>query len=207
MCSGKAQMANGKLQTMDTIVFDIETKNFFTDPGVGRDNFEALQISAVGVYSYLKNKYFCFEEDELVKAAEIFKGAERLVGFSINRYDIPVLQAHFLRMSETREVDLWQKERVDLLQEIEMAVGRRISLSRLSEANLGVPKSQSGAEAIELYKAGKIEELKKYCLEDVRITKELYDLYLKDGYFLIPNKETGEIKKVQLRKPEQAILF
>ena len=32
---------------MDTIVFDIETQNFFTDLGVGRDNFAALKISVV----------------------------------------------------------------------------------------------------------------------------------------------------------------
>ncbi len=193
---------------MDTIVFDIETKNFFTDPGVGWNNFEALQISVVGIYSYMQDKYFCFDENELAKMGEIFRNARRIVGFSSNRYDVPVLQNHFLALAETRDIDLWQKDRVDLLDEIEMATGRRISLSRLAEANLGTAKTGTGAEAIELYKKGKIEELKKYCLEDVRLTKELYDLYLKDGAFLVPDRQTGEVKKVALRPVDnQATLF
>ena len=177
-------------------MFDIETKNFFTDPGVGWNNFEALDISVVGVYSYLKDEYFCFDENEMVQLGEIFRGAETLVGFSSNRYDVPVLNAHFKKFKETRDVDLWKMGRVDLLDEIEMASGARISLSKLAEANLGTPKTKSGAEAITLYKEGKIEELKAYCLEDVRLTKELFDMYKEKGYFMIPDKMTGELSRL-----------
>lgn len=184
---------------MDTLVFDIETKNFFTDPGVGRDNFEALEISVVGVYSYNLDEYFCYDEYELIEMAELFRSAKKLVGFSLNRYDVPVLTCHFQALQEARDVDLWKKERVDLLEEVESFLGRRISLGKLAEANLGVGKSGSGAEAITLYHKGKIEELKNYCLDDVRLTKELYDLYLERGYFFVPDRETGEMVKVDFR--------
>ena len=160
---------------MDTLVFDIETKNFFTDPGVGWNNFEALEISAVGVYSYAQDNYFCFDEFELDKAAELFGTSSLLVGFSINRYDIPVLDAHFKRLAAPPSASLWDSPRFDLLEEIEMAIGHRVSLDKLSRANLGIGKDRHSAEAITLYKNGEIEELKKYCLEDVRLTKELYD--------------------------------
>ena len=83
---------------LDTIVFDIETKNFFTDPEVGWNNFGALEISMIGVYSYAQDKYFSFEETEMVKAGELFRETSRLVGFSSNRYDIPVLNLHFLNI-------------------------------------------------------------------------------------------------------------
>ena len=193
---------------MDTLVFDIETQNFFTDPGVGWNNFGALKISVVGVYSYLQDKYFCFEETEIEKLGELFRDAGRLVGFSMNRYDVPVLTNYFAASAGTRDIDLWQIERVDLLQEIEMATGSRISLSRIAEANLGAVKDHSGADAITMYNEGRIEDLKKYCLEDVRLTKELYDLYRTRGYFLIPDKQTGEISKVEFRTAEnQARLF
>jgi hypothetical protein len=36
-----------KEMTLDTLVFDIETQNFFTDPDVGWDNYDALKISVV----------------------------------------------------------------------------------------------------------------------------------------------------------------
>lgn len=193
---------------MDTLVFDIETKNFFTDPEVGWNNFGALKISVVGVYSYLQDKYFCFEEDEIEKLGELFRAAGKIVGFSSNRYDVPVLQGHFKASSATRDLDLWKMERVDLLEEIEMVTGSRISLSRLAEANLGAAKTGSGAEAITLYNEGRMEELKKYCLEDVRITKELYDIYRNKGRFLIPDKKTGEMVDVEVRAmTDQASLF
>ncbi len=181
---------------MDTIVFDIETKNFFSDPGVGRNNFEALQISVVGAYSYLQEKYFCFDERELEGAAELFQTAALLVGFSINRYDIPVLDSHFKKLAETSRTDLWGTTRLDLLEEIEMAMGQRISLDKLSRANLGIGKERHSAEAIALYNEGRIEELKTYCLQDVRLTKDLYDLYRRNKELIVPNFKTGESVRV-----------
>jgi len=191
---------------MDTLVFDIETSNFFTDPGVGWDNFAALRISVVGVYSYLKDKYFCYEEAEMDKLAELFASANRLVGFSSNRYDIPVLNLYFQKL-KGENLDLWAKERVDLLEEIEMATGKRISLSRLAEANCGVKKDRHGSEAITLFKNGQIEELKKYCLKDVELTKQLYDMFKKDRSLMVPDRETGELLKVDFQTVESAQLF
>ncbi len=188
---------------MDTLVFDIETQNFFTDPDVGWDNFEALKISVVGVYSYRSNEYSIFEESEMAKLAELFRGANRIVGFSINRYDVPVLNHYFQKLG-ARAPRLWEKERVDLLEEIELAAKQRVSLSRLAETNLGVKKDHHGSEAIGLYRDGKMDELKAYCLKDVVLTKELYDLYKKQNYFLMPDKRTGEIVRVAFAKPPLA---
>jgi DEAD/DEAH box helicase domain-containing protein len=98
------------------------------------------------------------------------------------------------------DCDLWKKERVDLLEEIELATGERISLSRLAEANLGEKKEQHGIEAIQLYKEGKMDELKKYCLNDVRLTKGIYDLYLAQHYLMVPSKLTGEVARVEFAK-------
>ncbi len=193
---------------MDTLVFDIETQNFFTDPGVGWNNFDALKISVVGVYSYEKDKYFCFEESEMEKIAELFRGARLVVGFSINRYDVPVLNRYFLGLSRKENLDLWKKERVDLLEDLEIATGQRISLGKLAEANLGVGKDGHGAEAIALYERGEIEKLKAYCLNDVRLTKELYDLYREKGEFVVPDQKTGKLARVNLKKPQSyASLF
>lgn len=180
---------------MDTLVFDIETKNFFTDPGVGWNNFPALQISVVGVYSYAKNEYFCFTEHEMDALGDLFRDAGKLVGFASNRYDIPVLNLYFQKLARRQGLNLWTKERVDLLDLIERATGSRTSLRRLAEANLGVTKDHHGADACGMYERGEIEELKKYCLKDVEITKGIYDLYEKDGALLVPRRE-GEAARV-----------
>ncbi len=187
---------------LDTLVFDIETQNFFTDPDVGWDNYAALKISVVGVYSYLEDRYSTFEEHEMDKLAELFRDAKRIVGFSMNRYDVPVLNHYFQRIKDAPR--LWAMDRVDLLEEIELATGHRISLDRLAEANLGARKTHHGSEAGELYREGKMDELKEYCLNDVKLTKELYDLYRKQYALLVPNKRTGELVTVEFARPIDA---
>lgn len=168
---------------LDTIVIDIETKNTFHE--VGRDNFDALETSLVGIYSYLQNQYYAFSENEIQKAGEFFERANLIIGFSINRFDIPVLKKHFT-------FDIYSIPRFDILDEIEITLGRRISLNVLAKANLGLEKTHHSLEAPILYKEGKLEELKDYCLNDVKITKELYDLAKKQGHLIVPQRE-GEI--------------
>jgi DEAD/DEAH box helicase domain-containing protein len=189
---------------MDTLVFDIETINFFTDRDVGWDNFEALKISVVGVYSYAEDKYFMFEAHEMNELAELFRGAKTIVGFCSNRYDVPVLNNYFRNFGVG--VNLWRMERVDLLELIESATGHRVSLSRLAESNLGVKKDMHGSMAGQLYREGKMDELKAYCMKDVQLTKELYDIFRKDRAFLVPDRVTGTLAKVVFPKPAVALL-
>jgi DEAD/DEAH box helicase domain-containing protein len=95
-------------------------------------------------------------------------------------------------------------DRVDLLEEIELATGERVSLNRLAEVNLGETKTHHGSEAISLYADGNMDELKEYCINDVKLTKDLYDLYRKQHYLLVPDKKTGEIRKVEFAKSSAA---
>jgi DEAD/DEAH box helicase domain-containing protein len=185
---------------MDTIVFDVETQNFFTDPEVGWGNYDALRVSVVGAYSYAEDKCFCFEEGEMDKAAELFRKAKLLVGFSVNRYDIPVLNRYLARSRPP--VNLFDKNRLDLLDEVEMAVGRRVSLEKLAQANLGVGKTGHGARAIELYRQGRMEELKNYCLHDVELTRRLFDRYRADNFLLVPGLNGEEIR-VEFARPKR----
>jgi DEAD/DEAH box helicase domain-containing protein len=187
----------------DVLVFDIETQNFFTDLGVGWNNFGALKISVVGVYSYNRDEYSCYEEDQMEELAVLFSNAKTIVGFSSNRYDVPVLNLYFNKLKKGEELDLWKKERIDLLEIIESATGKRISLNKLALANIGASKDSHGSEAIKMYAEGRMEELKKYCLKDVEITKKLYDLYIEQGFFMMPNRETGELERLELTEKNE----
>jgi DEAD/DEAH box helicase domain-containing protein len=171
----------------DTIVIDIETKNTFAD--VGRENFGGLEISLVGIYSYLKEKYLAFGENELAEVGEILKNSGMIIGFSITRFDLPVMSKHY-------DFDLFSIPRIDILDEIEDAIGKRIGLDLLAKTNLGYGKTGHGLEAANLYQEGKIDELKSYCLNDVKITKDLYELAKERGHLFVPQRNSQENVKV-----------
>lgn len=174
----------------DKIVFDIETKNTFADVG-GQENVEKLEASLVGAYSYNQDKYFTFRDNELDKFGALIQDAGLVIGFAINRFDLPVLKKHFA-------FNITALPRLDLLEEIELAYGQRISLSVAAQTNLKIDKIGHGLDAIEYYKKGDWQALEKYCLQDVKVTKELYDFIKANGFLHIPQKYTNELVKVAI---------
>ncbi len=173
----------------DFIVFDIETKNTFAE--VGRDNFDDLQVSVVGLFSYAQDRYLSFDESELAACSDLLRDA-CIIGFSISRFDIPVLNKHC-------NFNLFSLPRIDLLDDIELQLGRRISLDILAKTNLGTGKTHHSLEAPTMYREGRLEELRDYCLHDVRITKELYDLARSQGYLYVPQRGTDELEQAFFR--------
>lgn len=188
------------------IVLDLETQKAFDEVG-GRDKNHLLKVSLVGVYSYPKNQYLCFTEDQMYKLGEMLSEADQIIGFNIKNFDFQVLQPYM-------NFNLEDIPALDILEEVDKLIGHRIKLDNLAQVTLGYGKSGDGLEAIRLFKQGRIDDLKKYCLDDVKITKELYDYVLKYGKLLF--KDYFETREIQIsfsepgiRKPmiRQAALF
>ncbi len=148
------------------VVFDIETQNSFQD--VGKYDPALLKISVVGVYDYSTDRYAVFEEKELVKLWPILENASELIGFNINHFDLPVLKQYYLG-------DIAQFKTLDLLVDVEKALGYRLSLDDLVRETLNVTKTGYGLLAIQYFQEGKMQELKDYCVKDVELTKKLYE--------------------------------
>lgn len=181
---------------MDILVIDIETKNTFHDVG-GRENLKDLDISIVGVYSYNEDKYFVYEEGELNELAPKLQKAQLIVTFAGKRFDIPIMEKYF-------HFSVGNINQYDILEKIEEKLGRRIGLNVLAEANLGLKKTGKSIEATYLYSEGKMDELKAYCLNDVKLTKELYDLIKKQGFLWIPQKDSNELIKLEVDPPYES---
>jgi len=183
---------------MDKLVIDIETSNTFAEVG-GAKNITWLRISLIGAYSYNQKKYLTFDENQINEFGELLKKAGLIIGFAINRFDIPVLNKHY-------DFDLFNLNRLDILDELELSSGRRVGLNILSETNLGIGKTHStGLEAVRLYKEGKIDELKEYCLNDVKLTKDLYELAKRQGFLSVPDRNTGKFVKAALDFEEKIL--
>lgn len=172
---------------MRKIVFDIETKNVFQD--VGSNNPADLSISVVGLYEYENDTYSTFFEEELPKLWSIIENTDIFITFNGDHFDIPILNKYY-------SGDLFRIKSVDLLKEIQKSAGRRVKLDQVAEGTLKINKSGHGLDAIRWWKEGKMEELKKYCLDDVRITKDIYEYALKNGRIFF--KEGPNLNEVKL---------
>jgi DEAD/DEAH box helicase domain-containing protein len=172
------------------IVFDIETKNTFFDIG-GKRNIDKLEVSVVALYSYNDNEYRVFDENELDELGEILQKANPLIGFSSKQFDVPVLEKHY-------DFKLSAVPHFDIFEEIYKKLGRRIGLDPLAQANTNEKKSNHGLEAVKMYERGDIEELKAYCLQDVKVTKVVFDLIVEKGYLWVPKKGLPQMDKVEI---------
>lgn len=180
---------------MRKIVFDVETSNLFQD--VGTNNPADLTISLLAIYDYAEDKYSSFLESELSQLWPILSKADVLIGYNSDHFDIPLLNKYY-------PGNLAKIKSVDLLKEIRNAIGRRVRLDQVAQGTLGVSKSGHGLQALEWWKKGEIEKVRAYCIDDVKITKELYDYALKNGKLFYKEGPAKLEVKIDTRLWEQA---
>ncbi len=154
---------------MKKVVFDIETKNIFQD--VGRADPTLLDISLVGIYDYETDQYLTFLQEEFPNLWPYIEKADVLIGFNSDHFDVPLLNKYY-------PGDITKIKSLDLMAEVRKSLGRRIGLGALAEATLGIGKSGNGLEAVEWWKNGEIDKIRKYCIDDVKVTKDLYEYIL-----------------------------
>ncbi len=172
---------------MRKIVFDIETKNFF--PDVGKNDPSLLDIALVAIHDSETDSYSSYLESELGKLWPILERADMLIGFTSEHFDLPLLNKYY-------PGDLSKIKHVDILKEIKNTYGRRMKLDQLAEGTLGRHKSGGGADAINWWKSGDVERVRAYCIDDVKLTKELYDYALANNKLIF--KEGGVLSEIKL---------
>lgn len=156
---------------MREIVFDLETKNIFDD--VGKNDPVLLDISVAGVYDSETDAYTSYDESEFPELWKVIEHADVLIGYNSNHFDIPLLDKYY-------PGDLTKIKSIDIMATIKEALGRRLGLGNVASATLGVGKSADGLEATRWWKEGKYQEVRDYCLQDVKVTKMLYDYIRKN---------------------------
>lgn len=170
---------------MDTLVIDLETQRTLPEVG-GEANMAKLGISVAGVYSYNQDKLFALEEHELSKLEDMLKETEHIIGFNIRHFDMPVLEPYL------KTVELNRIATTDMFVDASNFLGHRVGLNALAKATLNAAKSGNGLEALQWFREGRVEEVKKYCLDDVRITRDLYEYGKKNGHVLFESFVDGK---------------
>ena len=194
---------------MNVIIYDLEivraipNKDGSRLDGVeycgGWHDHANMGISVLGLYDYAEDRYrvFCWDNKEAF--ASRIKGA-LCVGFNNIPFDNAVLSA----------TNGWESPKedqcYDLLRETWIASGLGpdftypthvgYGLDAICEINFGLKKSGNGALAPVDWQRGKIGNVIDYCLNDVMLTKRLFDAVLRGDEIKSP--KGGALK---LRKP------
>jgi len=168
---------------MRKIVFDIETKD-----AAGADLLD-MEISLLAIHDSNTDEYSSYLEEDFPKLWPILEDADMLIGYNSDHFDIPILNKYY-------EGDLSKIKSLDILKEIRNASGRRFKLDNVAEATLGQKKSAHGLQAVKWWKEGKIDLIREYCIQDVRVTKGIYDFAMRHGK--LKYKDLGGLREIEL---------
>ena len=179
----------------ERLVLDLETQKEFAE--VEGRKPELLGVSVAGIYSYEENRYEAYLEADLkTKLAPRLQAADLLIGFNIRRFDMPVLQPYLPYSIATLPL-------LDIMEEVVKNLGHRLSLDSLAQATLGKGKSGSGLDALKWFKEGRFDLITKYCLDDVKLTKELYDYGKQHGRLFATSRFSEEKLQIPVFWPER----
>ncbi len=172
---------------MRAITFDIES---ISDSMVrGHVDVHEQELTVVAIHDSETGEYSAYFKEELPKLWPILERADMLIGFNSDSFDIPLLNRYY-------PGDLSHLRSLDLLTEVQKVLGRRIRLQALAEATLKKGKSGDGLKASEWWKEGKKEKVREYCIEDVRLTRELFDYAVTHG--VLKYKDLRTIRDIKL---------
>lgn len=172
---------------MRAITFDIES---VSDSAVrGRVDVSLQELTVVAIHDSETSTYTAYTRDELGKLWPVIERADLLIGFNSEAFDIPLLNRYY-------PGDLARIRSLDLLSEVAGALGRRIRLQSLAEATLGAGKSGNGLAAQDWWREGRYDKVKEYCIEDVRLTRGLFDYALAHGS--LKYRDLREVRDIKL---------
>jgi DEAD/DEAH box helicase domain-containing protein len=160
-------------------VYDLETKlNAKKDMGIEVNDLRKqgrlgeLGLSCLAIWDSERLETDIYGEGEAEEAVERIEGLDCVVDFNGTRFDRRVLEGILGR-------ETYFSRYVDLLRLIWDGMDRQgvakagSSLDAVAKSTLGYGKNGKGVEAPELARKGEFGKLHRYCMNDVRITRDL----------------------------------
>ena len=171
---------------MNFITFDIET---YSPSDLQKIDVNEFRASVIGVYVSWIDEYIAFLEKDVNIFLEMLKKTDLVIGYNHLWFDFPVLQKY-------ANFDLKKLPSFDIMLEIEKKIGFKVKLDDVCQSTLKSKKTDSYEVYKHYYKEKNWEPLIDYCMNDVRLTNEL---------FLI-SQEKKPLKYVDLLDTKEIIL-
>jgi DEAD/DEAH box helicase domain-containing protein len=172
------------------VFLDLETQRSALEVG-GWHNAHLMRVALAVLYEARADRFATYREAELEALLARLRGAELVVGFNVRRFDYRVLRGY-------TDFDLGRLPTFDLLDEIHARLGFRLSLAHLGEETLGRTKSADGLQSLRWWQEGRVEEIERYCREDVALLRDLFRHAERSEHLLFRTR-LGERVRLPLR--------
>lgn len=174
---------------MNEVYFDLETQYTFGE--IGMNNYrdrdpKKLKIAVAGTLS--KNNHTFFEENQVEKLIEILNDADLIVGHNLFGFDYIVIQPYI----DKGIIENLYPKTFDTMLELNKITGCYTSLDDLCKRNLGISKNEDSIKIPGMWRNGEFDRVKKYLLNDLRMTEALYNHGKNKKKIKYEHKEYGE---------------
>lgn len=171
-------------------VFDLEIKKTIEECSRGWKSHDEMGVSCMVVWDYAEMRYRVFDDSNMSEAAKMLCDYDMVVGFNTVGFDWRVLTATYPELfpaTPRRSVDydilraIWLSLRLDP-DHFQPSTHGGYKLDDVAAETIGLRKSGNGAHAPVLFQAGKYAELIDYCIQDVKVERDLFEFIVQYGY-------------------------
>lgn len=193
------------------LIYDIEIKkaicgkNDTRQDGIeyceGWHDHANMGIACIGAYDYAEDRYRVFMDDNMDDFFHLCDASDLLIGFNNIAFDNAVINAHSPMLTEAHKfydilVELWAA--AGLGPQFKFPTHAGFGLDALCKANFGTAKSGNGALAPVDFQKRRYGSLIDYCLNDVHLTKQVFDKIMACGMLQDPRNPGISLS---IRKP------
>ena len=163
------------------IFFDLETLRLSQEVEGGWSSIANFGL-AVGITWDAENRFRrWFEQDVKALIAELGR-FDRIITFNGERFDFEVLRGY-------HGVDALYKKSFDLLSDLHRKLGFRIKLDDLAQETLGHRKTGNGLDVVRWWREDRIEEVCKYCENDVQLLVDLVEFARTTKHVVVKSRQ------------------
>jgi len=168
----------------------------------GWEDHAGMGVSVVCCYDYVEDRYRVFTKEGWDDLQNLMNSRQLLVGFNNARFDDRLLAACKVATSLVKRYDvlaeMWRASGLDP-DRFDFKTHGGFSLDATAKVNLNEGKTgEGGAMAPALWQRGAYGQVIDYCLQDVKLTKRLFDRVRNMGG--LRNPKNGS-QFLSMRKP------
>ena len=168
------------------IFFDLETQRSAEEVG-GWHNAHLMRMALAVIYDTQTEQFETFYENDVHRLIERLGDADLVVGFNIIGFDYAVLRGY-------TDADLRTLPTFDMLAAIHQRLGYRLALGHLAEETLGASKGGDGLQSLVWWKEGRVDEIERYCRQDVSLLIDLLHHAGEHGHLCFRTKRGDRVR-------------